>query len=251
MDTIPELSNYLVEKGAGLRVFSIGVQHRQCIMEQREPAYEAQRLFPHGGITFITDDVFVYYPEKATEIIEKFLHEDKDKPPGGQLSKIGARPGVKDWMASLATKKFEEQGGEGNCTDLRWIECYEALCRLCPVEDEDPDFPEHSVPLETSHLWSVWEESLPSFKGRWESGDEEGATDYMANHFAGEACAMAWKYRKFLFVFQRPGMEKETTNSQGFQVVEQEVDPKGWMKKYCHISVVTPDQALRSKGGKK
>lgn len=245
--TIPGLNKLLVETGAGMRVFSIGVQHEQCIREGRKPAYEAQRLFPHGGITFITDDVFVYYPEKATQIIEQFLKETKSKPPGAELSKIGARPGVKDWLMRLAIQKFEEQGGEGNCTNTRYVQCYDALCRLCPLEDEDPDFPDHHVPLESSYLWSIWEESLPSFKGRWESGDEEGATDYIANLFAGEARCKAWKYRKFYFVYQRPGAEELVMSSQGHQEVQQIVDPKGWSKKYCHVNAVTPDSILKRK----
>ena len=247
LGSLPGLHELLVEYGAGTRVFSLGVQYEQCLREGREPAYDAQRLFPHGGITFITDDVFSYFPEKAKEIIESFLEQTKSKPPGAELAKIGARPGVKDWLLQLASKKFEEQRGYGESADLPWIECYEALCRLCPLEDEEPDFPDHHVPLETSNLWSLWEDSLPSFKGRWESGDEEGATDYMANLFAGEACCRAWKYRKFHFVYQRPGQEKQVMSSQGYPEIQQEADPKGWAKKYCHIGVVTPDQVLKRK----
>ena len=243
---LPGLNSMLVDYGR-CRVFSIGVQHEQCIRERREPAYEAQRLFPQGGITFITDDVFVYYPDKATEIIEGFLRETRAKPPGAEMNKIGARPGIKDWLMRLAIEKFEEQGGEGHCTDLRWIDCYEALCRLCPFEHEDPEFANYHVPLESSHLWSIWEESLPSFKGRWESGDEEGATEYMANLFAGEACCKAWKYRKFFFVYQRPGLEEMVTSSQGQPVVQQVVDPKGWSLKYSHINVVTPELYWKTK----
>jgi hypothetical protein len=241
--TIPGLHEMLGRGGTGLRAFSIGVQHEQCILEDREPAYEARRIFPHGGITFITDDVFVYYPEKATEIIERFTEDAKRKPEGAELSKIGARPGVKGWLERLAIKKAEEAG---TSSDTRWSECYEALCKLCPLEDEDPEYPDHSVPLETSYLWSIWEESLPSFKGRWESGDEEGATDYMANLFAGEACSKVWKYRKFLFVYKRPPEGKTVMSSQGFQEVQNEVDPKGWAKRYSHIGVMTPDQYLKS-----
>ncbi|KAK3719648.1 hypothetical protein LTR37_004185 [Vermiconidia calcicola] len=243
--TIPDLHNFLIEFGGGISVYSVGVQHEQCIREQRAPAYEAQRLFPQGQFTFISDDVFVYYPEKATEIIERFLESTAHKKPGEENSKIGARPGVKEWLLHFAGNEFDKEGGEDESKDLRWIKCYDALCRLCPVQDEDPYYmPERSVPLPSSHLWSIDTESLPSFKGRWESGDEEGATEYMANHFAGEACIQAWKWRRFVFVYQRPGDQRVAMSSQGREEVQQVVDPKGWMKKYNHIGVVTPEQAL-------
>ena len=128
--TIPNLQILLTQNPMYTRVFSIGVQYEQCIREGREPAYEAQVLFPHGKLTFITDDIFTYYPEKATEIIETFLNDTKDKAPGAERSKIGARPGVRNWLLRLVLKMYEEQGGEGECTDLRWAECYEAICRL-------------------------------------------------------------------------------------------------------------------------
>jgi chromo domain-containing protein 1 len=251
LGTMPGLFNRL-NKGSTVRVFSVGVQHQRCIEEDREPAYEALRLFPLGGITFITDDVFVYYPEMALQIIEDFLEKLKNKPIGGEHSKIGARPGVKDWLERLALQKYHEQECGDEDKDLRWIKCYDAICRLCPIEDEDPHFlPDRSVPLEHSFLWSINEDELPSFKGRWESGDEEGATDYMVELFAGEACISAWKYRRFIVVYQRPEDEKTLLDPQGAQVVQPDVDPRGWREKYCHIGVLTPEQYLSAQTAKK
>ena len=248
-ESLPGLHKFLMEWGSSVRIFSIGVQYARCIREHCEPTYGVERLFPHGGITFITDDVFVYYPEKATEIIEKFLEETKNKPAGGELSKIGARPGVMDWISELASRKVEEQERKGEIVDTRWLACYNALCKLCPIEDYDTRYlPDRRVPTETSHLWSTNEDFLPSFIGRWESGDEEGATDYMANHFAGEAYCKAWKYRKFLFVYQRPEMETdEVMASQTEAQLQEAADPKGWMAKYNHIGVVSPDHVLKVK----
>lgn len=242
-ETLPGLSSFVMNNGSGAQVFSIGVQYQQCLREDRASEYGACRLFPHGGMNFITDDVFVYYPEKALEIIEKFLENTKNKPPGGETSKIGARPGIKQWLSDLAREDCEKQA--------KWIECHLALCRLCPFEDEEPDIHNElrGVPSERSHLWSLSPDTLKSFKGRWESGDEEGATDYMANLFAGTAIEMAWKFRKFVFVYQRPDEMESVLSSQGQQSIQTKADPKGWMKKYNQISVMTPD-ALLNQGRK-
>jgi hypothetical protein len=243
--TLTGLFNLLITYGASFPVFSVGVQHARCIRENRKPAYESQRLFPHGGMTFITDDVFVYYPDKATQIIEDFITETEKQPKVYQMSKIAARPGIKTWLLRLATKKMEEHAGDDAV--IPYVKAYDAICRLCPLEDEDSAFPGQHVPLESSFLFSPSADFLPSFQGKWESGDEEGATDYMANFFAGEASGKAWKYRKFHFVYQRPGLEMMETNSQGAQEVRAEVDPKGWGRKYSHIGVVTPDQVLKKR----
>lgn len=237
--TMPGLYNHLM-RGSTINVYSIGVQHAQCIMEHREPAYEAHRIFPMGGITFITDDVFVYYPEKATEIIENFYAVAKGKAIGGEFSKIGARPGIKDWLLRLAQRKWEEQKCPDEEKDLRWIQAYDAICQLCPIEDEDPRWlPDRGVPLERSWLWSADETHFHDFAGRWERGDEEGATEYMVEFFAGEAVCSVAAYRRFVVVYQRPGKEMIEEGKKS--------DPRGWMEKYSHIGVMTPERYLASK----
>jgi hypothetical protein len=242
LGSLPGLSRLLTTYGSSFRIFSIGVQREKSNRENRKPVYEAQRLFPHGGITFITDDVFVNYPEKATQIIEEFLEEPRTRIPGAQMVKIGARPGIKNWLFQLAVKKMEVHAGDGKA--VPYVNVYDAICRLCPITDEDPTLPEKHVPLESSFLWSPSIDSTPSFQGRWESGDEEGATDFIANFFGGEACWKAWKYRKFYFVYQRPEHEATGTDSQGSQE-RVDVDPKGWGKRYSHIYVATPDHILQ------
>ena len=234
--TIPGLHSFLTANGLGVRVFTIGVQDRICRLEGRNIVFEAQRIFPHGGITYLTDDVLMYYPEKATEIIKQFIEGNRFKPPGAELSKVGARPGVKQWMLEMAMKQLDAQGGEAGGKHEKLMHCWLALDELSPMEDEDPYYYPRSVPLQTSNLWSDDPDCLPSIKGRWEKGDEEGLTDYMANFFAGVACDWLTEYRKFFFVYQRPGVD--------------EVDPKGWGEKYCHVGVIRPEHVLKMMGKK-
>jgi len=238
--TMPGLYRFLSKNGSA-KVYSIGVQRQLCSLEQREPTYEAQQLFPLGAVHFITDDVLVYYPEKATQIIDEFLEKAKAKPVGGELSKIGARPCVLDWVMVLVRQKFEE-----NPKDFRYLRLLDALQRLCPHEDQDEDYhPERSVPIERALLWSEDVKLYDDFTGLWERGDEEAATEYSVKIFACFACVNAARYRRFAVVYQRPGQEKVVESSQGVQEVQQETDPKGWMAKYSHMGVMTADQYLK------
>ena len=245
LGTIPNFANY-IQRGK-CAVFSIGVHEDWERSNQPVRRYKARRVFPHGGITFISDDVFEYYPEKAVEIIQEFHAKAKTKPPGAETSKIGARPGIRDWLASLAVKKLEE-GGE-NYTDDRYVKCYEAICDLCPLEHYDPWEMEQGcmVPKDDALLWSVAEQDLPSFQGLWEK-DEAKATDMMANLFAGTALERMSDFLRYSFIYQRPdqvGLSGEVTASQlPPQVVLDQVDPRGWMKRYNHIEVLTPDRWL-------
>lgn len=225
-------------------IFSFGVHEHF----DRERAYEARRVFPHGGVTFISDDVFAYYPEKATEVINDFLQKARLKPQGGELSKIGARPGIRDWLSGLAAQKMVEGGDD--YTDDRYVNCWEAVCDLCPLEDYDPFAMERDqmVPKDDALLWSVAAEDLPSFEGLWERNEAE-ATDMMANFFAGTAVERMEEFQKYAFVYQRPdqtNLSDEFPASQlGPQAVLDQVDPCGWMKRYNHIEVMSPDMCLQ------
>jgi hypothetical protein len=237
LSSLPGLSK-LLQKGDEVTVFSVGVQRKHCWREDREDSYEALRLFPHGRMIFITDDVFVYYPEKATQIILNFNKVARSKPEGTESSKIGARPGIKQWLRTLIEKKYQEEGPDcaADARDYRYLQCWDALCQLCPIEEEDIlNYPDHEVPKEDSFLWSICEEELPSIKGKWESGDEEGTTDYLINLFAGEAVDAAWVYRRFLVIYQRPEFEE----------VKEPPKAQQWMQQYSQIFVQTPDQMLQ------
>ena len=245
--TLPGLAKYL-QRSKGW-MCSIGVHEDWDHFEQDRPRlkYEARRVFPHGGITFISDDIFEYYPEKATEIIKEFHESSKRKPPGSETSKIGARPGIRDWLARLAQRKMDE-GGE-DYGDGRYVDCWGAICDLCPLEDYDPYEMElgNMVPKDDALLWSIAEQDLPSFQGLWEK-DQAKATDMMASLFAGTGVERMADFQRFCFVYQRPdqaAMSDEVPASQlAPQVVVDHVDPHGWMKKYNHIEVVTPDAWL-------
>ncbi|KAK1809987.1 hypothetical protein LTR12_015664 [Friedmanniomyces endolithicus] len=222
---IPRLHSILLN--GGVRVFSIGLQRTAS-----QSLYGCERLFPIGKVTFITDDVFVNHPEQASQIIQLFLDNNKAKPPGGEIDKIAARPGVKDWLRQLATERTRD----GN--DKRWLRLYYDICQLCPPQDEDPyDLPN---PSPTSHLVSLPSRELPSFVGLWER-DPEAATDAMVEWFAGWSVLNASKYRKFL-VCHEPEKGTMVTDENGQTRYHVAPDPRGWAKRWQHIDVQRPEQ---------
>ncbi|TKA68633.1 hypothetical protein B0A55_07372 [Friedmanniomyces simplex] len=238
---IPRLHSML--QNGGVRMFSIGLQllARQSL---EDPAvYHCERLFPFGKVTFITDEVFVNHPEKASQVIQLFLENNKVKPPGGENDKIAARPGVKDWLRQLATERTTERGRNDN----RWLQLYYDICQLCPPEDEDPyDLPN---PSPTSHLVSLPPQELPSFIGLWEH-DPDAATDAMVEWFAGWSVLNANKFRKFL-VCHEPQKGTMVTDENGQSKYHVDADPRGWAKRWQHIDVQRPETIGRKpKGGK-
>lgn len=234
LSRIPGLHRYL--NGSGAEIFSLGVDVKVALLEEREPAFGCERLFPYGTVAFITDDVFVYHPEKAAEIIDAFAKTHKLKPEGGERNRIVTRPGLKPWLLKLACEKTGDRGRK----DARWFALYEAVCKLLPPEAMDPWDPEN--PLSTALVVSVPPELLPSFNGLWEKNETE-ATDYMVNWFAGWSVLHASRYRKFMVCHEpRERMSRTITDENG-RMIEQldaDPDPKGWTQKFQHIGVAGP-----------
>ncbi|KAK4550560.1 hypothetical protein LTR36_000139 [Oleoguttula mirabilis] len=236
---IPGLHSFLVRNDA--KFFSIGVRNNSVTDEDQQATISCERAFPHGKVVFITDDVFVYHPEKAKDIIESFVKNNGQKPAGGEFDRIAARPGLKDWLRKLAQDQATERGRP----DARWLELYESVCKLCPAEAEDPyDLPN---PLPSSNLISIPAEELPSFYGLWEQ-DEEKATDMMVEWFAGWSVLNADKFRRFFVCYEPKGGEIVQDENGRFRV---SANPREWSKKYQHIGVQRPGELLQKPKPKK
>ncbi|GAB1737950.1 hypothetical protein NU219Hw_g2463t1 [Hortaea werneckii] len=204
--------------------------------EHGHPLFQSHNIFPHGKVIFITDDVFYYNPDKAAEIIERFVRDNAAKPVGGQHDRIAVRPGIKSWLANLALERTSDRGRK----DLRWMNLYHKICPLCPPEDEDPDESGHLLP--SSNLISIHPDELPSFQGLWEK-DEKAATDLMVNWFAGFAFAESKHFRRFFVCHEAKG-GGTVQDENGRATNRVPVDPKTWSTKYSHIAVMTPDEIL-------
>ncbi|KXT12419.1 hypothetical protein AC579_10275 [Pseudocercospora musae] len=214
---VPDLHPFLASNSATF--FSIG--HHPLATPAELSAFDRSwtRLFPFGTVIFITDDVLVYRPEKATEIINAYNNAHKRKPEGGEFSKIATRPGLKAFLMSMAPQT----------SDARYNELYKAVCTLCPPTNEDEDGSGNPSP--DSDLISVNPDLLPSFEGKWEK-DPAAATNFMVDCFAGWSALNASRYRKFMVCYE--------ASEDG----EVSIDPSGWTSKYQHIGVVSTQQAI-------
>ncbi|KAK5137116.1 hypothetical protein LTR08_001125 [Meristemomyces frigidus] len=230
---LPEL--YRVLTGSDAKFFSLSMGTPE------DPQSTTSLLFPLGKVFFITDDIFAYHPEKATEILEQFLENHRSKPVGGENDRIVARPGVKEWLRKLAEENTTERGRP----DTRWLRLYEKICKLCPPEAEDPYDPPN--PLPSSILISVSTEVLPSFYGLWDH-DEEAATNMMVEWFAGWSAINAGKFRKIYVCYEPKGGESVPDKNGRYQVV---ADPRGWSEKFSHIAVTGPDDLIKRLRSKK
>lgn len=235
---VPGLESFLNSHGR-VGIFSIGVDHMIAAHEGRQPQFACHRMFPQGRVVFITDDVFVRHPEKATQVIGAFLEKQDIRPAAARESnRIATRPGLKDWIFNLALEKTSVRGRRDNRDnrDNRWWELYKMVARLCPQEDEDPW--DLSQPLPHSSLVSISPELLPAFQKMWET-NPTAATDFMVNWFAGWAIMNAHQFRRFEIC--------HVPDLAGDVMLDPEAiaDPRGWSKKYQHLDVSLPETVVK------
>lgn len=215
---------------AGTTFFSIGLNRLESIEDQ---SFSCERLFPFATAALITDDVFVYHPEKAAEILNGFNKFAKGK----QEYKIVTRPGVKEFLLRLAENSFTERGRK----DDRWFIVYDLMCRICPPEDEDPYDPPNPRP--DAGLVSLSPELMPNYNAMWEK-DEVAATAFMVEWFAGWTMENVGKLRKLYVLHEPRGGFSNVLD--GSRWVPNE-DPHGWAKKYQHIWFKKPQDVFASK----
>lgn len=213
----------------GMTMFSIGLNRLDSI---DDPTLSCERLFPYATAVLFTDQVFLYHPEKALEILDGFLKTVK----GRQEYKVVTRPGIKDWMFHLAGNS--DSAGHDNIN----IRLYNAICRLCPPEDEDPHDPPNPRP--GSNLVSLSTELFPNYHDLFKK-DESAAAEFLVEWFASWTIEHARKLRK-LYVFYEPKNGfGGALNSAGQWVTNE--DPFGWGKRYEHINFLKPENVFRGK----
>ncbi|TKA24007.1 hypothetical protein B0A50_06898 [Salinomyces thailandicus] len=235
----------LLAKDGNTKVFAIS----RRAWDQKSPETSAkaifqwEHLFPHGKVIFITDDIFVYHPDQAADILDQFLKANATKPIGGEHDRIVARPGIKAFLRTLTLQHTADRGRE----DPRWMRLYSKICSLCPTDVEDSTNPSRLLP--SSNLISLPPEELPSFEGLWER-DEARATEMLVNWFAGWSMANLQSFRRFFVCYEPRGGEM-VVDEHGRSVYRVPLDPHGWAERYGNIGVAKPEELLKRGKGKK
>lgn len=232
--SVPQLGKILHQ--SSYRVFSVGLNPALAALEQRPPKIESQRLFPQGDVVFITDEVFLDYPQKALQVIEAIKEMNKSKPIGALRCKVAARPGVRTWLMNLAIERTRDR------PHSPWLTLFETISDLSPPEKDDKFNPGN--PSEDADLVSIAPEQLPTFQ-ELDKTDQIRALDYAVNWFAGWSYMHASEFRRFSVCHMPQTMlgQKSSAGS--------DADPRGWADEYKYLVVETPDQWLQRQQDKK
>nr|POF17774.1 hypothetical protein CFP56_13186 [Quercus suber] len=239
---------YKVADKGGSTILSFGVQmlYDEMKLSHRNAVYSYERLFNMGRATFITDDVFIYAPRTATEIIHMFLDKTRPKPIGGETGKIITRPSIKAWLQDLATNPNQTTFAPRE----EYVMLYQAICELCPPEHETryqkfgTKDEVTSLPNDKSYLMSkdAIDPEWWWMPGLWDR-DPTLHTDKMVEWFAGfSAGPLATKFRRMVIVHEPK--EGRGVMKNGRSVYEKERDPRGWANKYQHLTVLRPKEWL-------
>ena len=242
LGTFPHLGSLLFINRA--RVCTLGVQKVRCHLQGIPPVYDAMEIFPRvgGNFYYLTDELFIYYPDKAAAIIQDFNRKARQKPKGWELSKIGARPGIRGWLKDLMLRKAGETSPQSR-TAQPYVDQWTAICELCPFDEYESLALSHGRlrPRPDALLWCMHEDDLLPFVGVWER-DELRATEIMVEVFADQANSLKHRYRSFVVVYQRPERGDDKPPIEG---VRKTMDKRGWLRRYTNLTLIGPEAMLK------
>ncbi|THX32186.1 hypothetical protein D6C99_04105 [Aureobasidium pullulans] len=235
---VPEFYSVLATTA---NVFQIGVSKSSKSRPDLPMQYSCTRLFPNGSLTLITDDIFKYYPALAVRVLESF-ESLKLKAQGARCDRIYCRPGILAWLAEL----IDEDCEQGISTeDSPRVRCWQLACDLLNVTVADNSSnPFRSDMGPPPLLYSPRKSQMPEYGPLWDSSEQE-ATDFLVGWFAGHCVDECESYRRFTVVYEQHGATAPQTP--GLLQSANPKDPKGWMLKYRHLKVTTPNRLLAAR----
>ncbi|THY38001.1 hypothetical protein D6C98_10528 [Aureobasidium pullulans] len=235
---VPEFYSVLATTA---NVFQIGVSKSSKSRPDLPMQYSCTRLFPNGSLTLMTDDIFKYYPALAVRVLESF-ESLKLKAQGARCDRIYCRPGILAWLAEL----IDEDCEQGISTeDSPRVRCWQLACDLLNVTVADNSSnPFRSDMGPPPLLYSPRKSQMPEYGPLWDSSEQE-ATDFLVGWFAGHCVDECESYRRFTVVYEQHGATAPQTP--GLLQSANPKDPKGWMLKYRHLKVTTPNRLLAAR----
>ncbi|THY33335.1 hypothetical protein D6D01_02249 [Aureobasidium pullulans] len=235
---VPEFYSVLA---TAANVFQIGVSKSSKSRPDLPMQYSCTRLFPNGSLTLITDDIFKYYPALAVRVLESF-ESLKLKAQGARCDRIYCRPGILAWLAELIDEDCEQGIPTEGSPRVR---CWQLACDLLNVTVADNSCnPFRSDMGPPPLLYSPRKSQMPEYGPLWDSSEQE-ATDFLVGWFAGHCVDECESYRRFTVVYEQHGATAPQTP--GLLQSANPKDPKGWMLKYRHLKVTTPNRLLAAR----
>lgn len=225
---IPNFSRVLRQ---GINIFELGVDEAS---QPQSAGYTCTRLFPHGSVLLITDDVFIYHPQRALSILEKCRSDHEGKPAGARNDRIIGRPGLKQWLFELMDMPDHSRADNtpSNGSQVDRIKLYYTVCEILTPGDG-------MIVPEDCLIVSPPVEEMPSYPPMWDT-DQGKATDYLVNWFAGWCVGEKERFRRFAICHRgRDGAHAEADRA-----------AKSWMKEYQHVRVLSPSQWQQERSGK-
>lgn len=231
-------------------MFQLGID--DTLLDHAETTYSCVRLFAQSAATLITDDIIEHHPQQAKRIFELFMTKSFKKPIiGSRNDRLVTRPGLKDWLLDLLQQHPDKPAAQ------YWAAIYVMVDKLTSP-DETPD-PARSKPGSPDSLHrqdassSITDrdqclvispplDDLPDYPAMWER-DQESATDYLVQWFAGWGVFERERFRRFAVLHEENRRAEQTP---GFGTGSK--DPRGWSKKWQHVRVTTPNRWLHSNG---
>ncbi|KAL4999290.1 hypothetical protein BDV10DRAFT_56943 [Aspergillus recurvatus] len=165
----------------------------------------AQRLFPHGGVFLLTEDLMIREPVAAMVILQWFYEWSKKKYPG--LWKIMLRPDISNWL-----KNQMELGDYSQ--KRRWLAMYHLVKQLCfcPTNDFLASFERR---LEEDVVISP--PTLPKYGFRTaddspeipeDCTQDQRNADHLGEFFAGYSLVHAHRFRRFYMITALEPLER-------------------------------------------
>ncbi|CBF89670.1 putative Chromo domain protein Chp1p [Aspergillus nidulans FGSC A4] len=162
-----------------------------------------QRLFPHGGIFLLTEDLIVHEPVAAMIILQWFYEWSKKKYPG--LWKIMLRPNILNWLTNqMKLADYSQQS--------RWLAVHHLVKQL--------GFCSTSNPLSSYESWEgvvISPPALPKYGFRTADdsleipkncSQEQRNADHLSEFFAGYSLVHAHRFRRFYIITALEPLER-------------------------------------------
>ncbi|PVH94723.1 hypothetical protein DM02DRAFT_692527 [Periconia macrospinosa] len=184
-----------------------------------EYRYDRIEIFPHGGIIFITDDVFNHKPQQALTLIKHFLAKieacravDGPADPWRRVDdgflpwRLGVRPELMQYLYDTVIT-HEKAIDAGDLTHKPRLDLYELLEASRYIEqDTDSINSPHDLPVDYFPIISKRRDGIQVSETFFKALklSQNAANTVMVEHFSSMVIEQRQSYRKFFVVHTQP-----------------------------------------------